>query len=106
LFSRVQPVRRCGIISIPGYPSFLLYALALGGLAFLNTWDLPFYLVLMAGAYTARRWLLPGETAQFSVGRALGDFASAAFALGAVSVLFYLPFYLGFSSQAVGSSPT
>ena len=86
-------------------PSFLLYALVLGGLAFLNTWDLPFYLVLFAGVYALRPWLLPGEALKFSVGRLLADFASAALALGAVSVLLYLPFYLGFSSQAGGIIP-
>jgi uncharacterized membrane protein len=86
-------------------PSFLFYALMLGGLAFLNTWDLPFYLVLFAGVYALRPWLLPGEAEKFSVGRLLADFASAAIALGAVSVLLYLPFYLGFSSQAGGIIP-
>ena len=86
-------------------PSFLLYALVLGGLAFLNTWDLPFYLVLFAGAYAVRRWLLPGETAQAPLSRLLVDLISAALALGAVSVLLYLPFYLGFSSQAGGIIP-
>jgi len=85
--------------------TLLLYALVLGGLAFLNTWDLPFYLVLFAGAYTVRRWLLPGETAHYSIGRALVDFASAMLALGAISILLYLPFYLGFSSQAGGIIP-
>ena len=83
-------------------PSLLLYALVLGGLAFLNTWDLPFYLVLFAGAYTVRRWLNPGVTVHYSTGRALVDFASAMLALGAVSILLYLPFYLGFSFQAGG----
>ena len=86
-------------------PSFLLYALVLGGLAFLNTWDLPFYLVLFAGAYAVRRWLLPGETAQAPLSQLLVDLISAALALGAVSVLLYLPFYLGFSSQAGGIIP-
>jgi uncharacterized membrane protein len=83
----------------------LLYAVVLGGLAFLNTWDLPFYLVLFAGAYAARRWLSPGEVEAFSVRQMLVDSLSAMLALGAVSVFLYLPFYLGFSSQAGGVIP-
>ena len=77
-------------------PSFLLYALVLGGLAFLNTWDLPFYLVLFAGAYAVRRWLLPEETAQAPLSRLLVDLISAALALGALSILPYLvPMIIG-----------
>ena len=34
---------------------FVISALILGGLAFLNTWDFPIYVALVAGAYTLRR---------------------------------------------------
>jgi uncharacterized membrane protein len=106
LFTRdVSGESQVGINLYLDTPIFLLYALVLGGLAFLNTWDFPFYLVLFAGVYATRRWLLPGEAAQASLGRLLVDFVSAAVSLGAVSVLFYLPFYLGFSSQAGGIIP-
>jgi uncharacterized membrane protein len=86
-------------------PSFLLYSLALGGLAFLNTWDFPIYLALFAGAYLLRRTYLDKSEASRTLNDLLKDLLSPLLALGAASVLLYLPFYLGFSSQAGGLIP-
>ncbi len=79
-------------------PMLFFVSLALGGLAFLNTWDFPFYWLLFVGAYAlalVRRrsdgWLK--ETAIVGV------------AVGVAGVLLYLPFYVGFSSQAGGVLP-
>jgi YYY domain-containing protein len=82
-------------------PQFLALAgVVLGGLAFLNTWDFPIFVALYSGAYILLRshqrgwgWYL------------LGDFFLLSFVLGIIGVLLYLPFYLGFSSQAGGILP-
>ena len=78
----------------------LLYALVLGGLSFLNTWDFPIYLVLVALAFgggvavrNGLRWAVLGRT------------AAAGLIFGVLGVLCYLPFYLGFKTQAGGLLP-
>jgi YYY domain-containing protein len=80
---------------------FLLAATALGGLAFLNTWDFPLYVALAAAAYALGRISLAGERPA----QAAKDFVWLGLGLGAAGGLLYLPFYLGFSSQAGGVLP-
>ncbi len=82
-------------------PSFLLGAVCLGGLAFLNTWDFPIYLALFSAAYTLRRC----QQAGWRWSR-IGDFIGLAAALGVSGVILYLPFYVGFTSQAGGPVPS
>jgi YYY domain-containing protein len=79
---------------------FFFAALVLGGLAFLNTWDILPAATLIVGAYLLVRvredgwgWFLLEDA--FLLGIPL---AVAAFVL-------YLPFYIGFSSQAGGLLP-
>jgi YYY domain-containing protein len=90
-------------------PGFLLAALVLGSLAFFNTWDFPFYVALFAGAYILRTLFL--EAAVESVPekpafwKSLLEFVRLGFALGVSGVLFYLPFYFTFQSQAGGPLP-
>ncbi|MBN1145630.1 MAG: hypothetical protein JXA78_00130 [Anaerolineales bacterium] len=79
----------------------LLAAVALGGMAFLNTWDFPFYVALYAAAYALGR-LIERRSAYSDV---LKDFTWMGLALGLLGGLLYLPFYLGFSSQAGGILP-
>ena len=86
-------------------PSFLLYALVLGGLAFLNTWDFPIYLALFAGAYLLRRTYLEKGEENRRASDYLSDLLTPMLTLGVASVLLYLPFYLGFASQAGGVIP-
>jgi len=100
-------------------PSFWLAAVVLGGLAFLNTWDFPIYVFLFCGAY-----VLALAQAQASSIRDADDlpesgprsspmtrsqglkwFLGLAGALSVTSVVLYLPFYIGFSSQAGGILP-
>ncbi|RME08221.1 MAG: hypothetical protein D6803_01785, partial [Anaerolineae bacterium] len=85
-------------------PRYLaLAAVLLGGMAFLNTWDFPFYVALFAGAYILRRQVVDsGRPSAWKAGR---DFMAVAFALGFGGIFLYLPFYLGFSSQAGGLLP-
>jgi YYY domain-containing protein len=95
-----------GILQVAQYQlpisavDFFLAALALGALAFLNTWDFPIYVALFAGAYTLRR----AQEAGWSLRRA-ADFIGIGFLLGLAGAILYFPFYLGFSSQAGGLLP-
>ncbi len=75
-------------------------ALLLGGLAFLNTWDILVGFALLAGAYVLARALASGWTWQ-----RLADLFLFGLPLGLLAILLYLPFYLGFASQAGGILP-
>jgi YYY domain-containing protein len=82
-------------------PAFWMAALLLGGLAFLNTWDFPIYVALVAAAYTLSRI----QTSGWAWAR-LGDFIGLGLALGVCGAVLYLPFYVGFASQAGGPLPS
>ena len=79
---------------------FLFAALTLGGLAFLNTWDILVGAALIVLAYILFRvhedgWSWSRLEDVFVLGVPLGLFA----------IVLYLPFYFGFSSQASGILP-
>jgi YYY domain-containing protein len=76
-------------------PLLLFTALLLGGLAFLNTWDVLIHLFVVVGAYILGRWQAEGWKTGF-MGQAFR------ITVGLVAALFvmYLPFFLGFRSQA------
>jgi len=79
---------------------FVIYALCLGGLSFLNTWDFPIYLSLVVASYTLHRWrekAAGSNLARDAIYTALGLFC--------LGVLLYLPFYIGFRTQAGGILP-
>ena len=79
---------------------FLFSGVVLGGIAFLNTWDLPVYFVLLVGAYALRQVRLKGwDWAR------LTELLILAIPLGIVSLALYAPFYIGFQSQAGGILP-
>jgi YYY domain-containing protein len=80
---------------------FVMAALLLGALAFLNTWDFPIYIALVAGAYGLGR----AQERGWSWGL-VGDFLGLALLLGIAGVIFFAPFYVGFSSQAGGVLPS
>jgi len=79
---------------------FLLSALILGGLAFLNTWDILAYTVLVLGAYVLFRVHERGWS-----WKRLEEVIALGLPLGTLAILLYLPFYLSFSSQAGGILP-
>ena len=86
---------------------FFTIALILGGLAFLNTWD-----VLIAGALIVFSYALAQAHRQNVVGGETGwnwERIADIFLLGVpaviVAFLMYLPFYVGFDSQAGGIVP-
>jgi YYY domain-containing protein len=87
----------------PNRYEMLLYGLAVGGLIFLNTWDGPIYLVLLVGAEGLRR-LLASDRGRFG----WQDWAAMVFfglLLVGIALLAYLPFFVGFRSQAAGFLP-
>ena len=85
---------RAGLTDV-GWPLWLLTALVLGGLSFLNTWDVGIHLFVVLGAFFLAGWRRQRHT------RGLwGRTALMAVLLVAAAFALYLPFYLGFRSQA------
>ncbi|MBI4507835.1 MAG: hypothetical protein HY691_20075 [Chloroflexi bacterium] len=82
------------------WPRLALAALLLGALGFVNSWDLPTGLALVAGAWALR--LLPTVGWRTAIRHAL---VAAAGLLGA-ALLLYLPFYLSLRSAAQGLGVT
>ncbi|RLC80681.1 MAG: hypothetical protein DRI81_03925 [Chloroflexi bacterium] len=79
---------------------FLVYALCLGGLGFLNTWDFPIYLFIVAAAYTLAHSRITPHASRLTF-YAL-RFTLLFIPLLVVGIILYLPFWLGFQSQAGG----
>jgi len=82
-------------------PDFLLSAVVIGGLGFMNTWDFPVAVVLIAAVFGLVRYQQEG----WNWGRVV-DFLKTALMFGAAGYLLYLPFYLGFANQAGGILPS
>ena len=82
----------------PGSFDVVMWALLLGGLGFLNTWDYPIYLGIFVVAYGAGLYRQHGRLD----GRWVSDLVTLAGILLVLGVVLYLPFYLGFRSQAGG----
>jgi len=76
----------------------LLLAICLGAMGFLNAWDLPIYLLVVVGAFFL------GQRAQQCADSLLSSIAFSV-SVTVPAVLLYLPFYLGFQSQAGGILP-
>lgn len=101
-------IRWLGIHLHLNWYAFGLAAFALGAMGFLNTWDFPFYVALFAGAYMLNRMRdsqNADEARQPKFWESVKDFLSIGFSLGVTGVLIFLPFYIGFSSQAGGFIP-
>lgn len=81
-------------------PTFLAAALVLGSIAFLNIWD-----ILLCGALIVLAYGLAGVRDRGWSWDRLLEMLVLALPLGLAAVLLYLPFYLGFSSQAGGLLP-
>jgi len=79
---------------------FAVIALMLGGLAFLNTWD-----ILVAGALIVFSYALTRiRESGWGWGR-IEDILLLAIPVGIVAYVMYLPFFIGFDSQAGGLVP-
>jgi YYY domain-containing protein len=86
-------------LDLPLLPwEFFTYALWLGGLGFLNTWDFPIYLFVVVGAFAVVSLV---RSSRLRI-RSLLPLA-AVLAVG--GFLLYLPFWLGLRSQAAGIVP-
>jgi YYY domain-containing protein len=82
-------------------PTGLLFGgLLLGGLAFLNTWDILVGFALVAGSYIVSRAVASGWTWE-----RLKDLFAISIPIGLLAIVLYLPFYVGFQSQAGGILP-
>lgn len=79
---------------------FIVLAITLGGIAFLNTWDFPVYFTLVVGAY-----LLNIVNQEGWHWNRLFEFLWFSIPLGIISLLFYAPFFIGLQSQAGGILP-
>jgi YYY domain-containing protein len=75
-------------------------ALILGGLVFLNTWDILIGFALVLGAFILGRARETGWT-----WKRLEDVFAFSLPVGLAAILLYLPFYVGFQSQAGGILP-
>ena len=105
--STEKPDRNLGARSVSAYaeklnlplPWFdlLLYAICLGALGFLNTWDFPIYLLLVVAAFALRARKLNEAM--------LWNTLKLGAVLGIAGFVLYLPFYVSFQSQARGILP-
>jgi len=76
---------------------WVLYGLCLGSLGFLNTWDYPIYLAIAVACFAIARQRERGFGWAW-----LQDLVAFGAVLVVMGIVFYLPFYLGFRSQAGG----
>jgi len=87
------------------------YALVLGGLAFINTWDLPIYWALIVGGMVLARYACLADGAPTFAGmwgrffEAVWKMLPEALVLGVLSVLMYFPYWYALRSQAGGVLP-
>lgn len=83
--------------------------LILGGLAFLNTWDSILYVVLFGAAYVLHAiWQNEAGDRLVKPPKFLENvksFVGICAIVGVLGIVFYLPFYIGFASQAGGILP-
>ncbi len=86
-------------------PIAAMYPIFLGALSFLNTWDFPIHVFLAALAWGLGRWLASRRMGAARGWSVWGDAVIALIVCGLIGALAYLPFYIGFRSQAAGPAP-
>ena len=79
---------------------FFVIALVLGGLAFLNTWDILIAAALIVFSYALARVRGAGWSWE-----RVEDILLLGIPVGITAFVMYLPFYIGFDSQAGGITP-
>jgi YYY domain-containing protein len=87
----------------PNAYEIILYGVAVGALVFLNTWDGPIYLVGLIGAEALRR-LMQNDKGHLDVEDWIQLVRLGVLLVG-ILVITYLPFLIGFRSQAGGILP-
>lgn len=87
----------------PTTTEILLYGIAVGGLTFLNAWDGAIYLCGLLGAEALRR-LLTSDQGRLNAIDGLGLFRFG-LSLALIALVAYLPYFIGFRSQAGGLLP-
>ena len=86
-------------------PIAVMYPIFLGALSFLNTWDFPIHVFIAALAWGLGRWLAARRTGTAPMSGVWSDAVIALIVCGLMGVIAYLPFYIGFRSQAAGPAP-
>ncbi len=81
---------------------FFLLAWLAGSMAFLNIWNFPMYVGILAGAYGLRN---SRERSSWQISEIIRDIIYLGATLGITGVFLYLPWYIGFASQAGGIIP-
>ncbi|QRN83269.1 hypothetical protein JR338_00480 [Chloroflexota bacterium] len=79
---------------------FFVSAILVGGIIFMNTWDLPVYFSLLVGAFLLRQVKVKGWA-----GERIGEVLTLTIPLGVLSFILNLPFLVSFQSQAGGILP-
>ncbi|MCJ7550146.1 MAG: DUF2298 domain-containing protein [Anaerolineae bacterium] len=80
------------------------YAVILGALGFLNTWDFPIYWALLVGAQVLGRYA-PADKSMASFLATVWTVIPEAGVMGVLSIVLYLPFWFALRSQAGGILP-
>ena len=81
---------------------FWVTSLAIGALGFFNTWDFPIYVALFSAVFT----LVRVQQIGWQWRKRFIDFIQMGILLGIAGFVLYIPFYVGFSSQAGGVLPS
>ena len=96
-----SPVHVWSALSFRAYAGLLALAVALGGVAFTNTWDLPLMAALLIGVLAVRSYAARGGDV---VSMAADSLPVAGAVIGVAAVLI-LPYLLSFTSQVSGIAP-
>ncbi|MFQ6000705.1 MAG: DUF2298 domain-containing protein [Anaerolineae bacterium] len=84
-----------GLFSLDSLVLVLFLGLSLGGVAVINTWDLPTYFLIILGAFLLRAWAQGGA---WATAKAL----SASLGIVVLGLLLYLPFFSYYQPLHVG----